>query len=76
MLALVFNLFGQFLQTLEEESLTLSKKMRKKIENYLPNLTNIKEKYIEKAETFEHYKTKVGLLKKGVEKQSLANIKQ
>lgn len=40
--------------------------MESKAESYLPNLKKIKEKYLECAEEYRHYKQKVELLKKGV----------
>lgn len=64
------------LQDVGEESLSLSKKMESKVETYIPNLKRIKEKYTECAETLEHYRRKLSLLQKNVDKQSLANIKQ
>ena len=48
--------------------------MHKKIEGYAPNFKKLKEKYTESADNLEHYKQKVMLLKKNVEKQSLAKV--
>lgn len=50
--------------------------MEKKIETYFPNFKKIKEKYTDSADTLEHYKKKLNLLKKNVEKQSLAHLPQ
>ena len=67
---------NHFLQDLGEDCLSCAKKMERKVENYMPNMRAFKEKYTEKAENLEHYRTKVGLLRKGVEKQSRATVKQ
>lgn len=50
--------------------------MEAKAETYVPNFKKLKEKYTDCADTLEHYKQKVVLLRKNVEKQSLTKIKQ
>ena len=52
----------------------LSGKMEKKIDNYLPGFKKLKEKYKDSADNLEHYRQKFSLLKKNVEKQSLAKV--
>ena len=48
--------------------------MEKKIESYLPGFKKLKEKYKDSADDLEHYRQKFTLLKKNVEKQSLAKV--
>ena len=65
---------NSMLQRISEECLCLSNKMQKKVDNYLPNFKKLKEKFKETADTLEHYKQKVSLLRKNVEKQSLTKV--
>jgi chromosome segregation ATPase len=67
---------NELFQKISEESIAFSKKMESKADSYAPNFKKLKEKYTECADTLEHYKQKVVLLRKNVEKQSLAKIKQ
>jgi len=64
------------MQRISEEAFSLNRKMEGKIENYLPNLKKLKEKYTESADNLEHYTKKFALLKKSVEKQTLTKISQ
>ena len=65
---------SSLMQKVSEECLLLSNKMQKKIDSNVSNFKKLKEKYTESADTLEHYKQKVSLLRKNVEKQSLTKI--
>ena len=67
---------NEMMQKLAEESLSLSTKMESKVTNYGPQLKKLKQKYADCANTLEHYRQKVALLKKNVDKQNRMHISQ